>query len=164
MIDRKELEDILNAMNDKQRVKLAYNFIKDRQGIVNSAYILKHTDIGNVMFSYIPAKTKSLTPERADIILKLVLDGIYDLISQIKNADKRIISGDMKLMSHKDAFRIYVDHNNLLMIDGKEVYSKNLKTHPDAVVISEGDKFLVLKAKGKEYKISKREFKRKYNW
>jgi len=118
MIDRKELEDILNAMNDKQRVKLAYNFIKDRQGIVNSAYILKHTDIGNVMFSYIRAKTKSLTPERADIILKLVLDGIYDLISQIKNADKRIISGDMKLMSHKDAFRIYVDHNNLLMIDG----------------------------------------------
>jgi len=44
------------------------------------------------------------------------------------------------------------------------VYSKNLKTHPDAVVVREGDKFLVLKAKGKEYKISKREFKRKYNW
>ena len=164
MIDRRELEDILNAMNDAQKTKLAYSFIQDKQGFVSSAYIKKYGNIGEVLFSYLRSKTKGITPDRAETIITLVLDGVYDIITQIKNADTRELSGEMKKMAVKEAHRQYMMSNSLLRIEGKDVYSQNLRTHPDAKVIKEEDDYLVLQADTKTFQISKKEFKRKYNW
>lgn len=164
MIDRKELEDIINAMNEKQRIKLASSFFLEKNGFVSSYYLKKEGNISTQLFSYMRSGVKGVSIATADKFIKLILDGVYDIIHQIKNADTRELSGEMKKMAHKEAFRHYVKHTTLLLVEGKEVYSKNLKTHPDAKVIKETESYVILEAKGKQFQISRREFRKRYNW
>lgn len=165
MINKSELDIIINSLSDEQKVALAKKIAPKKAGeFLSTHHFAQKFFADRHNASMIMNGKKNLKPEIAIAMIKHILDEIGTIIGTIETYKGNPDKLPMEKTSISQAFRYIDSHKKHIGVIGKEVFSIDVKQFKDGVVIGEDEKTVTVKTENKEEKIPKKIFKKFYRF